>query len=412
MSALDLFGMAVVAVIALAWLTRPLWRSASTASFAHRQANATAYRLRLAELERDVAAGVVAPEAMPDLRQELDARLLDDAARPEPLAASASPPSGGRALLLVMVLAATAGLAYWQAGSWRLAEQIAQKIDSDAPDTAQIEGMVQKLAERLRVQPDDPEGWAMLGRSNMVLQHYGDAAAAYAEANRRSPAPRADWLTDEGEALAVAAQRNLAGKPRQLFAAALALEPDYGKALWYAGLAAAQAGDAAEARQHWRALLAQDVPGEVREAVTQQLTQLPPDTAGSAGPDAAQAPVAVAAPVKLTVHVTLAPQLVAQMKSSQTLFVFAKAAAGPPMPLAVQRIPNPTLPLTLTLDDAQAMMPSMKLSSFKRWIVTARLSASGGAQPQAGDWQGSLTVDAAEAGKPVAIEIGEVVGAP
>lgn len=420
MSTLDLIGMVLVAVLAIAWLTRPLWRRASIAQLAHRQANATTYRLRLAELERDVEAGVVAPDALPELKTELDARLLDDAVTPDTPPSATGPLRWRSATLLAVMVCTAASLAYWQAGSWRVAAQIAQvaKGEPATPETAQIEAMVQRLAERLRAEPDNAEGWAMLGRSYSVLQRYGDAAAAYAEANGRARPPRADWLTDEGEAAALAADRDLAGKPRQLFSAALLLAPDYGKALWYAGLAAAQAGDTAEARQHWQALLQQDVPEEIRAAVNTRLAELPggsPVTeAEAARPPTSPAAAGESTPLQLTVQVRLAPQLAAQLKPDRTLFVFAKAApingSGPPMPLAVQRIPNPTLPVTLVLDDRLAMMPSMKLSGFKRWIVTARLSAGGGAQAQPGDWQGSRTVDATEAGKPVAIEIGEVVG--
>src|SRR3546814_13510836 len=88
-----------------------------------------------------------------------------------------------------------------------------------------------------------------------------------------------------------------------------------------------------------------------------------------------------------------------------TLLVFAKAESGPPMPLAVQRIDTPTLPLTVTLNDREAMMPAMKMSAFPRWVITARLTASGGAQALSGDLEGSHPVARAAAGEPLDLVI-------
>jgi cytochrome c-type biogenesis protein CcmH len=406
---LQTFSMAALAALALLWLTRPLWRRHADVHMARRQANVTAYQVRLAELQRDVAAGVVPASELPALQQELDARLLADAAQAERAEPSGTRPTVVATWVLSALLLIASALWYWQAGSWRTAQQIAAgPAPAATPDNAQIAAMVAQLAARLQAKPDDAEGWAMLGRSYFVMQRYADATKAYGEANTRSRSSKADWLTDEGEATALAGERDLQGRPQELFAAALKLEPENGKALWYSGLAAAQAGDNATARRHWQALLAQDVPDDIRAAVNARLAELGGAATASAAPDAA----ASGQPLRLNVQVTLKPELAAKLKPDQVLFLFAKAAQGPPMPLAVQRIPGATLPITLTLDDSQAMMPSMKLSNFQRWIITARLSSSGGAKPEAGDLQGSVTVSAAEASKPVQVEIGEVVAAP
>jgi cytochrome c-type biogenesis protein CcmH len=89
--------------------------------------------------------------------------------------------------------------------------------------------------------------------------------------------------------------------------------------------------------------------------------------------------------------------------------VFARAASGPPMPLAIQRLKAGALPLTVTLDDSMGMMPTMKLSMFPQVIVGARISKSGNALPQSGDLQKlSAPVDV-HANAPIELAIDQVV---
>ena len=121
------------------------------------------------------------------------------------------------------------------------------------------------------------------------------------------------------------------------------------------------------------------------------LAEAAPTSAGtsSSAVNAATAPTSneSANPAKLTVQVRLDPKFAAQVDPSATLFVFARAASGPPMPLAIQRLKASQLPLTVTLDDSMGMMPTMKLSMFPQVVVGARISKSGNALPSSGDLQ-------------------------
>jgi cytochrome c-type biogenesis protein CcmH len=113
--------------------------------------------------------------------------------------------------------------------------------------------------------------------------------------------------------------------------------------------------------------------------------------------------------VALRLHVSLAPELAAKVPAGAVLFLFAKAESGPPMPLAVQRLPGQALPADLRLDDSMAMAPALRLSAFERYVVTARLSAGGGAQARSGDLEGSLHAARGDAGKPLELRIDHVV---
>ncbi|MES2684028.1 MAG: c-type cytochrome biogenesis protein CcmI [Pseudomonadota bacterium] len=407
--------MAAITLAAALWLTRPLWQRHSRSSIARTAANVAAYSSRLNELDADIAAGVLPADEAAAIQQEMDTRLLADASA----SSQAAPPQrsegqrfGLLALLLALTLPVFAGVWYWQAGSWRTAEQIATApADGGAPSSVEIEAMVAKLAARLEANPNDAEGFSMLGRSYFVMSRYEDSAKAYGKANELSKSGNADWLVSEGEALALARDRDLLGRPAQLFEAAIALDPGYGKAIWYGSLADAQGGNFARAGERLQQLLAQDLPEELKTMVVARLDELRELSGGAVSTAAAPAkpaPVAASEGASLSVQITLAPALAAKLPANATLFVFAKAAQGPPMPLAVQKLPGAKLPLTITLDDSMGMTPAMKLSQFERYVVTARYSASGSAPATTGDLEGSAEA-ARGSSAPVVIEINRVV---
>ncbi|WP_029922853.1 c-type cytochrome biogenesis protein CcmI [Nevskia soli] len=416
------FLMAALLLAAAAVMTRPWWRGANRKTLRRRGANIAAYRSRLDELEIEREAGLVSADDVAALKTELDARLLSEAQVEDQAMQAGSGRGWLPALLTSLLLLLFAGGWYIMGGSWKAEQQLA----AGATQQEQVAGMVQMLADRLQKQPDDPEGWAMLGRSYFVTQHFDAAAKAYGEANARAAAPNPEWLAGQGEALAFARDRDLLGTPLELFQRALAVDPDYGKALWYAGMAAAQAGDTATARARWSKLLAQtDLPPQMHDVIQTRLQELDgqppagagpmaaaagaPAAGGPAGQSGAPAGAPVAAGPALMFHVSLAPEVAAKVPPGAVLFVFAKAEQGPPMPLAVQRLPGQTLPADIKLDDSMAMAPALRLSAFDRYIVTARLSGGGGAQAQSGDLEGILHVQRAQAGQPLDLRIDHVV---
>lgn len=435
--------MAVLTLLAALWLTRPLWRAELPRLSGRRAANVQAYQSRLSEIETETAGGLLKPEAATALRRELDARLLADAQEAD-LQAPVVPRRRLAAVALALVFALAGGAWYALAGSWRQADAIALAASAPAgkAQPAEVQAMVGKLEARMAAQPDDAAGWALLGRSYFVMQRYEDSAKAYGKANALTLSPvNPEWLTDEGEALTMARDRDLLGRPAQLFEAALDVAPDYGKALWYGGLAAAQGKDYGKARGRFEALLKQELPEEVRVAVLGRLEELsalsesartspsPSEAGRGAGERAAHfadketitegstGPLPKPLPpkageggkVRLTLNLSLKPGLAGKVPADAVLFVFAKAAQGPPMPLAVQRIPGATLPLTVSLDDSMGMTPALRLSQFERWVVTARLSKSGSAQASSGDVQGQISLSKAEAGQPQALELDQVL---
>jgi cytochrome c-type biogenesis protein CcmH len=254
---------------------------------------------------------------------------------------------------------------------------LAPQPDPHAITVQQLEVMVERLAARLRESPDDVEGWKLLGRSYSALGRFPESAEAYAKAAARDPKD-AQLLADFADVLAMAQGQRLEGDPEKLIARALELDPQNLKALALAGTAAFERKDFAQAVQLWSRMLPL-VPPESEDARTIQASiaeaqsQLKPATASTS----------------LNGTVRLSPELKGKVSPDDVVFIFARAAQGPPMPLAVKRAKAGELPLAFALDDAMAMAPGMQLSSFPRVIVGARISKSGSANPQPGDLQGA-----------------------
>lgn len=404
--------MAVIAALAIVLGLRPLWSAGGgrSAQMRRRALNVAGYRSRLAEIDAEVAAGTISADAAGAIRDEAAARLLadtdadqGDAARETAERRSWTPLVAGGALVAVL-----SGLGYYLGDSREVATWIARaKADPQTAQQLAVDSMVQRLERRLQDTPDDAQGWAMLGRSYAVLGRYADAAIAYERANRLAAvSPNADWLADEAEAR-IAMQGDdqrgdLQGLPRQLFERAIAIDPLQPKALWYAGLAAAQAGEYGAALDRWLALRGTELPDDFRATLDSHLSELA-QLADRELPEQAAAPAADA--VQLTLQIDVDPALAQAIGAGDTLFVVARRPDAPGPPLAVQRLAASSLPATVTLDDSNAMAPGVKLSAADQWDVIARISRSGNAQAQSGDLEGRLVVARAQASEPIRLRI-------
>jgi len=189
------------------------------------------------------------------------------------------------------------------------------------------------------------------------------------------------------DAMAMRNDGDLQGEPEALVQRGLKMAPRFPNGLWLAGMAAQQRQDFATAHRYWSLLLplVEDNPQSAQE-VRSLLAMLEERVPELASESAAAAP----AGRRLTLAVDISDELRARAAPDNTVFVYARAMQGPPMPLAVKRLRLADLPATLTLGDGDAMMPSMKLSSFDRVIVGARVSASGNPIAQSGDFYTEL----------------------
>ena len=242
----------------------------------------------------------------------------------------------------------------------------------------------------------------MLARSYAVMGRYEDSAAAYSKAVERVP-DNPHLLADYADALAMARGQNLQGEPEALIMRALKIDPAHVKSLALAGTIAFDKKDYATAIKYWEKM-ATLVPPDTEMARNVQASIAEARNRGGS-PKAAAKPEAVpAAAGGVSGTVALALPLAGKVSPNDTLFIFARAAEGPRMPLAILRKKVSDLPLAFALDDSMAMNPAARLSSAPQVIVGARISRSGNAMPQPGDLQGA-SKPVSNAGKNISIVI-------
>ncbi|HYW04944.1 MAG TPA: c-type cytochrome biogenesis protein CcmI [Gammaproteobacteria bacterium] len=376
---------AAMMVVAILLVGVPLWRGTRRTGPDRDAVSVKLYRQRVAELQQDVDSGVVPEEDFEQARAELDRQLLDETAGAGESRARARRRRGRWAVVAVAVAVPVIGVGlYSRVGGmpWR----------SHAPKNltqSQVQSMVRGLAQRLQNNPDDGQGWLMLGRSYLVMGRYKDAAKALTHA-REILGDTPETLTDYAEALAMAGStRSLAGKPEKLLNKALAMNGSFPKALWLAGVAAAQQGDYRTAIGHWKKLLAEQTPGSQGAKVLQKtIAQARKQMASGAGAGAsgtAATPAAAAGKAVIRVHVALAGDVASRARADDPVYIYARPVGGSTMPVAVVRRKVSDLPTSVVLDDSSSMMQAHALSDYHRVSVAARVAVHGSAMARPGD---------------------------
>ncbi|HEB56708.1 MAG TPA: c-type cytochrome biogenesis protein CcmI [Gammaproteobacteria bacterium] len=387
--------------IALFFVLPPLLGHYKVSRTLHNELNLAIYQQRLKELEEETDDDLSA-EQKDSMRQELKKSLLQDMAENEKVEDSNSPKqrSGILATFVGVSIPLLALAMYSLLGPAELPEILAGEAtvpaqaqgphNGKAPDVAK---MVAKLEQRLKDDPENAEGWLMLGRSYMYMQRFNDAREAYDKSlmlDKNNP----QTLTDYAEALAMLRQGNMQGKPTEYVLQALKLDPSLPKALWLAGAAKMQSQDYQGAIDYWQRLMKKHEPGSQGAIELQKRIDMAAQAMRDSGkqPKLEKATAQVENKTIISVEVKLAPALIGKAKPEDTLFIYAKAVGGPPMPLAIVRKQVKDLPLKVILDDSMAMTPRARLSGFERVYVGARISKSGNATPKAGDLQGRSVI--------------------
>lgn len=257
--------------------------------------------------------------------------------------------------------------------------------DNQATAMPDIDEMVNTLAMRLAENPDDLAGWKMLGRSYMQLENFPGAASAFERAVEMESAENGQTLADLGEAILMGNPRELLARAGQLFENALALSPENGKALFYAGMVAAQRGDNLLAADRWEALLATSPPPNVADILRERIAEFRGGTPlPEAGPSNSGAVINAAVSVGAAV-------LAAELPDA-TVFIIARDPNQPSPPIAAVRRRLSDLPADVPIGDADAMIPGRVPSAYASLEIIARISLTGEPIAQPGDWFGQQLV--------------------
>ncbi len=421
-------GMFVLIVLALVFVLWPLLRSLRNSSrendagadTGRQAANIALYEHQLRDLQGQLTAKEITHDQFDDMKLELERNLLDDYRFP----AQQQPTVGNRyyywvAMLAVLPVAviiiyqSLGAFPAWQLGQSlqqqaRLQQQLLHTNDSavvaelDALNTALIPALKAYLLKK----PDDLEMKVFLARQAMSLGHYDDAIREYQQVLARQP-DASVIMAELAQAIFVQADNRAVPIVGILAQRSLAIEPDNLMALGLAGIFAFQQADYQQAITHWeRAVSLQPGSSANAQALLQGIAQARARSAATASAPAAaaqpsatdghQGSEAVAAEEAVRVAVSLAEQV--PVEPDHAVFIYARAWQGSPMPLAIARLQASQLPLTLTLDESMAMAPGMTVATVDQLELVARLSPSGNARAQAGDWEVTLGPVSAKAG--------------
>lgn len=408
-------AVAMMAVVLLV-LSVVLWRGSQQGAHlaAHQmdarnypaQANAAVYRDQMAELDREFVMGNLTYEELKAARDELSERLLTDMAVLENVSTSEAPASAVMwrkpwvAIgVLVFVVPVTSLLMYSVLGEPAALDPLAfkQGVDSSAEVTPEkLTEMATALTRRLQDEPNSVEGWVMLARVQRARVHFEESAEAFAKALSLS---RDDNLSIErAEVLAQKNGGSFAGEPWSMIQRVLTADPHHLNALFLAGSASYAEMNFITALRYWeraREVVPADSPDapELDRAIAEArnklgLPAIPPRAVNATAETPANK--AAMAASSISGRVTLVKELQGLVAPTDTVFVYATPVTGSRMPIAILRTTADKLPLDFVLDDSLAMNPSVKLSGMEEVTVRVRISKSGQATAQPGDYGVSL----------------------
>lgn len=275
------------------------------------------------------------------------------------------------------------------------------------PPPMNIEQALTDLRAHLLQQPGDLRGWALLAQTSAAMHQPADARDAY-DHMLKIDAGNTDAMVGWAEADSMLQSTHvISDRARDLLRQAVEKQPDNQRALWLLGISQFQQNDFAQAAATWRHLQPMLQPGSaVASAVAAQIAVADARVGAAASPASAKSATAVSP--ALQVKVSISAALKSRISSGDTLFIYARAPDGPPMPLAVTRMDARALPVSVTLTDAMAMTPQLKLSSVAKVFVGARVSHDGQAIAKPGDLEGNAGIVPVDTTQPISITIDAV----
>lgn len=305
-----------------------------------------------------------------------------------------------------------------------VAQPSAQQSSAHSAEAGQMDELIAALQQRMIENPDDPEGWLILGRSLKTMQRYTEAETALTNANRMVPNNPMIMVELAETKLFSAGTAEVNAEARQLIEAALAIDPNQQKGLWIMGMASAQDGDDTQAIAYWTRLLEQLEPesgpyqgvsqqigmAQIRlgqpaavdpmvaqsttaqSATAQPTTDAPPATQPAMTKPAASAPAVAGFSIPVTVN--LGKEMTGSFPAGAVLFIFIHPSGAVGMPLAVKRLAPQGFPMKLNFTDDDLLQPGGSLNDFEQLDISARISMAGIANGASGDIQANrMTVD-------------------
>ena len=396
-SSIEIFYYFVVLMLAAAiWLlARPLSRTPKSNYIENKQVNLDIYKQHVAELQADLDNALISQDEFNAAQNDLEKQLINDVPEQEDNKAKEKSASKNDLIAIFFFIPAIAVGIYFSLGNpdtMRLGTTATNTTSPHAskavPETKapSVSEVIVNVEQRLAKDPDNIKDLRLLSRSYLATKQFAKAEPVFAKLTTlvtNDPDLWAEYADVKG----VLQQGSLAGEPVQFLNKALALNPNHLKSLWLMGTHYYRQEQYQQAVDSWQKLYslldpATKIAQTIQVGINQAQQKLGVAQTPAAEATGKSMPASTAS---ISGSVALDPALAKSAKPTDTVFVYARAASGPPMPLAVVRKQVKDLPFEFTLDDSMAMMPQMKLSSFEKVVVTARISSTGNAITSSGD---------------------------
>lgn len=406
-------GSVLLLLLAVVMVVFPLLWVRKSRSLAYKTSNIQLHEEKVKELDIDLQEDRIDQADYKLARQELDRELLGDTSiESKASAAEHYPQSPQRrpvvALVIAVLLPALSLLVYAQLG---MHASTAPETAAESKTLPSVQEMVLELEQYLEANPGELQDWLMLGRAYKHLGRYGEAVNAFTTASGIEQNPQV--LLEHAEAIALANGEKFNEEALALILKALEIEPYNGNALWFAGVAEYQFGNYRQSIEYLMLLSEAavedpEVDRSIRIYIEKAREQL--IAAGETVPSMEELlPSRQSVPdensISLLVNIEVSEEARKNFAADAVVFVYAKAQQGPKMPLAAQRLRLSDLPASVVLDESMGMVEGMNLSAFNQVVISARVSGSGGAIAESGDYIGEVVVDDVAASGKVAIRI-------
>lgn len=383
-------------IIALLIIIPPLWTKKTFKNADAKQRNVGIAQDKARDLKQQLQRNALTQQQFDTQYQELALSLSDDL--DDTHHTQASGPQGRWIIpVLVLFVPLFSFSLYFMLGEPNaLKKGTLIQATNTAPTMQDINVMLDNLATQLQQKPNDAQGWIILGRSYKYLERYELAVQALAKAYTLV-GDEPELMLDYADSL-VMTQGNVSAKAAELVFKALEKQPLSISGLWLAGRAKAENDEWLSATQYWQKLISLLPPDSAYLPALQQMIA----TAQSQTTEAKAMPEQITTPpisktqttnMSIKVQVSIDATIKTKVNATDTVFIYATALTGVAMPLAIVQKTVADLPLSIVLNDAMAMMPTLKLSHHKAVKVIARITKSGSARRQKGDYIGELTVN-------------------
>jgi cytochrome c-type biogenesis protein CcmH len=410
--------MIVMLLLAIAIVVYPLLRVRGGKALAYKDSNLKLNEEKLKELDLDLKEGRIDQDFYKQAREELDRELLIDIPAENQQNASlhytgAAKRHPALAIMVAIFIPLMAMLLYLDLGMHSASDEnfVAEQQPQSTEQQPSIEEMTKRLEQKIEAEGGSVEEWAMLGRSRKYMGNYDLASKAFAVALEKDT-QNAQLMLERAEVMALANERVFNDEAKAIVRKAYALEPDNANAQWFAGVVEYQSENYRNAIDILVKLVPvardnEDVLNSIIGIIASSRDQLVAageevaeldellgvhSTVGAQQAATQETGGQAASMTSLNVRVDVSGDVRAKFAEGDTVFIYAKAKQGPRMPLAAQRVSLSQLPAEIVLDDTMAMVEGMNLSSFDQLVVSARVSKSGTAIAQSGDYIGQVDV--------------------